>query len=96
LGTFRAYALAYINEISKLSNDLTVMVRQLQPTPDGLPLEIYAFSTETDLENYEGVQADIFDHLLAVIPYFDLRVFQHPTGENMKALKGWLESDTGT
>ena len=94
LGTFRAYALAYINEISKISNDLTIMVRHLQPTPDGLPLEIYAFSTETDLESYEGVQADIFDHLLAVMPYFDLRVFQHPTGENMKALKGWLESET--
>ena len=96
LGTFRAYALAYINEISKLSNDFTVMVRQLQPTPDGLPLEIYAFSTETDLESYESVQADIFDHLLAVIPYFGLRVFQHPTGENMKALKGWLESEPVT
>jgi miniconductance mechanosensitive channel len=96
LGTFRAYALAYINEISKISNNLTIMVRHLQPTPDGLPLEIYAFSTETGLETYEGVQADIFDHLLAVMPYFELRVFQHPTGENMKALKEWLRSETVT
>jgi miniconductance mechanosensitive channel len=72
------------------------MVRHLQPTPDGLPLEIYAFSTETGLETYEGVQADIFDHLLAVMPYFELRVFQHPTGENMKALKEWLRSETVT
>ncbi len=96
LGTFRAYALAYINGISKISNDLTIMVRHLQPTPDGLPLEIYAFSTETDLESYESVQSDIFDHLLAVMPYFDLRVFQHPTGENMKALKDWLRSETVT
>ena len=49
-----------------------------------------------DLESYEGVQADIFDHLLAVMPFFELRVFQHPTGENMKALKGWLGSEMVT
>jgi miniconductance mechanosensitive channel len=96
LGTFRAYALAYIKENPKLSDDLTVMVRQLQPTPDGLPLEIYVFSKETDLFNYEGVQADIFDHLLAVLPYFDLRVFQHPTGRNFDMLTGRAQSDTVT
>ena len=68
--------------------DLTVMVRHLQPTPHGLPLEIYAFSTETSLVRYEGVQADIFDHLLAILFHFDLRVFQYPTGEDLKMFKG--------
>jgi miniconductance mechanosensitive channel len=96
LGTFRAYALAYIKENSNLSDDLTVMVRQLQPTPDGLPLEIYAFSKETGLLEYEGIQADIFDHLLAVLPYFDLKVFQHPTGENFERLKGLARSEAMT
>ncbi len=86
LGTFRAYALAYIKESAKISGDLTVMVRQLHPTPDGLPLEIYAFSTETSLISYEGVQADIFDHLLAAMQFFDLRVFQHPTGRDLQAI----------
>ena len=63
---------------------MTVMVRHLQPTPQGLPLEIYAFCIETDLETYEAVQADIFDHLIAVLPHFDLRIFQHPTGNSFR------------
>jgi miniconductance mechanosensitive channel len=96
LGTFRAYALAYIKENPNLSDDLTVMVRQLQPTPDGLPLEIYVFSKETDALKYEAIQSDIFDHLLAALPYFDLRVFQHPTGQNFEMLKGQAQSNTVT
>jgi miniconductance mechanosensitive channel len=96
LGTFRAYALAYIKENPDLSDDLTVMVRQLQPTADGLPLEIYVFSKETDAVKYEVIQSDIFDHLLAVLPYFDLKVFQHPTGRNFEMLKGQAQSKTVT
>ena len=94
LGTFRAYLVAYLNENPKLHDDMTVMVRQRPPTPNGLPLEIYVFSKHTSLVDYEGVQADIFDHLLAALPYFELRLFQYPTGENLKTLKGWLESET--
>ena len=93
LGTFRAYLVAYLNENPKLHDDMTVMVRQRPPTPNGLPLEIYVFSKHTSLVDYEGIQADIFDHVLAALPYFELRLFQYPTGENLKTLKGWLESE---
>ncbi|MCW8864783.1 MAG: mechanosensitive ion channel, partial [Colwellia sp.] len=61
-------------------NDLTCMVRQLPATASGLPLELYCFATTTDWKEYEAIQADIFDHLFAIAPQFDLRVFQHPTG----------------
>lgn len=84
LGTFRAYANAYLRANTKLRQDLSLMVRHLQPTEQGLPLEIYAFSAETAWPIYEGVQADIFDHLIAVMPYFGLRVFQAPTGADMQ------------
>ncbi len=100
LGVFRAYALAYLKENPKLSDELPVVVRHLQPTPNGLPLEIYAFSKEIDQVSYENVQADIFDHLLAVLPFFDLKVFQNPTGENFRllnrALDGQAQWDTVT
>jgi miniconductance mechanosensitive channel len=86
LGTFRAYAVAYLNQLSMISPDLTLLVRQLQPTPDGLPLEIYAFSVKTEWAEYEGVQADIFDHLIAAIPHFDLRIFQQPTGRDLQEI----------
>ena len=64
---------------------MTVMVRQLAPTPNGLPLEIYVFSKDINWVNYEGIQADLFDHLLAVLPFFDLRIFQNPTGADLQA-----------
>lgn len=85
LGTFRAYCQAYITENSFFRADMTVMVRQLAPTPNGLPLEIYVFSKDINWINYEGIQADLFDHLLAVLPFFDLRVFQNPTGADLQA-----------
>ena len=62
-------------------------VRQLQPGPDGLPMEIYAFSNDTSWANYEGLQADIFDHIMATVPEFDLRVFQKPSGRDLESLK---------
>jgi miniconductance mechanosensitive channel len=93
LGTFRAYLVAYLRENTKLHDDMTLMVRQRPPTPNGLPLEVYVFSKHTSLVDYEGIQADIFDHLLAALPYFELRLFQYPTGENLKTLKGWLDSE---
>jgi miniconductance mechanosensitive channel len=78
IGTFRAYVVAYLENHPKIHRDMTFLVRQLPPTQYGLPLEIYVFCTDQNWVNYEGIQSDIFDHLLAVIPEFDLRVYQVP------------------
>jgi miniconductance mechanosensitive channel len=88
LGSFRAYCQAYLEENEKLHKTMTLMVRQLAPTANGLPLEIYAFTNDTAWGNYEAIQADIFDHLLSVLPFFELRVFQHPTGGDFRTLSG--------
>jgi miniconductance mechanosensitive channel len=85
IGTFRAYAANYLRHHPKIHRGMTLMVRQLPPTPDGLPLEVYAFSSDTNWTRYEGIQADIFDHLLAIAPEFGLRVFQHPSGRDFSA-----------
>jgi miniconductance mechanosensitive channel len=66
---------------------MTLLVRQLQPGPQGLPLEIYCFSNDTDWGNYEDLQADIFDHLIASLPEFGLEAFQEPAGNDLKALR---------
>lgn len=87
IGTFRAYLLAYIQHHPGIHKEMLAMVRQLQPTAEGLPLEIYAFSHDTLWTVYEGVQADIFDHILAVAPEFGLRVFQTPAGSDLRALR---------
>ena len=76
IGTFRAYVVAYLRHHPKIHPDLTFLVRQLASTDHGLPLEIYVFSTDQNWINYEGIQSDIFDHLLAVVPQFGLRVYQ--------------------
>ena len=76
IGTFRAYVVAYLRNHPKIHPDLTFLVRQLAPTELGLPLEIYVFSSDQDWVAYEGIQADIFDHLLAVVSRFDLRIYQ--------------------
>lgn len=80
VGTFRAYIEAYLKNHPNISKKLTLLVRQLAPTELGLPLEVYAFSTEKNWIKYEAIQADIFDHLFAVAKEFDLSVFQNPTG----------------
>jgi len=87
IGTFRAYVVSYLRNHPKIHEDLTLLVRQLQPGPQGLPLEIYAFTNDTDWAVYESIQADIFDHLLAIIGAFGLRVFQQPSGEDIAALR---------
>jgi miniconductance mechanosensitive channel len=84
IGTFRAYIEMYLNQNNHIRNDLTCMVRQLPATSSGLPIEIYCFANTTDWIAYEGIQADIFDHLFAIAPYFDIRVFQHPSGYDWK------------
>ncbi|MDH5830963.1 mechanosensitive ion channel [Luteimonas sp. M1R5S18] len=76
LGTFRAYALAYLRAHAGIRDDMTLLVRQLDPGPTGLPLEIYCFTATTAWAEYEGIQSDIFDHLLAILPQFGLKVFQ--------------------
>ncbi|MFK3845926.1 mechanosensitive ion channel protein MscS [Stenotrophomonas sp. Betaine-02u-21] len=76
LGTFRAYVERYLGSHPGINPDMTLLVRQLQPTTEGLPLELYCFTRSTAWGEYEGVQSDIFDHLLAILPAFGLRVFQ--------------------
>ncbi len=80
LGTFRKYVQAYLSNHPKINDGMTLLVRHRQPTATGLPIEIYAFSNDKVWANYEDIQADIFDHLLAALPEFDLRVFQNPSG----------------
>lgn len=80
IGTFRAYITAYLRQHSKVHQQMTCMVRQLPATEVGLPLELYFFSSDKIWVNYEAIQADIFDHLYAAAPMFDLRIFQHPSG----------------
>ncbi len=86
VGTFRAYVLHYLRNHPMIHQDMTLLVRQLQPGPQGLPLEIYCFSNDTDWGNYEDLQADIFDHLIASCPEFGLEAFQEPSGGDLKAL----------
>jgi len=86
VGTFRAYILAYLQNHPQINQNLTVLVRQLAPSDAGLPIEIYAFSSEKNWIKYEAIQADIFDHLFAVAKEFDLRVFQKPTGADFSQL----------
>jgi len=86
IGTFRAYVVAYLRHHPMINQDMTFLVRQLQPTQHGLPIEIYVFSKDQVWANYESIQADIFDHILAVVPEFDLRVYQNPTGADFRML----------
>jgi miniconductance mechanosensitive channel len=86
LGTFRAYLTAYVKTNPRIHSGMTQMVRQLNPGPEGIPLEIYAFTTSTEWLVYESIQGDIFDHIFAVLPEFDLRVYQNPTGHDMRRL----------
>ncbi|MEX3242382.1 mechanosensitive ion channel family protein [Serratia quinivorans] len=86
LGTLRAYLVAYLRAHPNIHQNMTLMVRQLAPTPEGLPLEIYAFTNTTVWAEYESIQSDIFDHILAVINEFDLRVHQTPTGNDMRSM----------
>ncbi|MCP4985693.1 MAG: mechanosensitive ion channel family protein [Colwellia sp.] len=82
IGTFRAYITQYLQQNSLVRGDLTCMVRQLTATQTGLPLEVYCFANTTNWLEYEAIQADIFDHLFAIAPQFDLRIFQHPSGHD--------------
>jgi len=78
---------AYLRNHPKIHQELTLMVRQGQPTDRGLPIEIYCFTNDTAWANYESIQADIFDHLFAVLPEFGLRAFQQPSGADFRRLQ---------
>ena len=87
VGTFRAYIIEYLKKHPQAKKDLLMLVRQLEPTDRGLPLQIYVFTNTTVWAEYEGIQADIFDHLLAVMPEFGLKVYQQPSGQDLAGLK---------
>ena len=86
IGVFRSYVEAYLMQHPKINNKMTFLIRQLSPRENGLPIEIYVFCKETNWNIYEAVQADIFDHILAVVPEFKLRVFQEPSGFDFQKL----------
>ena len=84
IGSFRVYVERYLRSHGGIHQSMTLMVRQLSPTADGLPLEVYCFTNTVAWAAYEAIQSDIFDHLLAILPEFGLRVFQHPSGADMR------------
>ncbi len=86
LGVFRVYITNYIKNRINILQGSTVMVRQLAPGENGIPIELYLFVADTIWANYESIQADIFDHILAVVDVFELKIFQHPTGNDIKQL----------
>ncbi len=86
IGTFRAYVERYLRAHQGVHQGMALLVRQLAPTSDGLPLEVYCFTNTVVWADYEGIQSDIFDHLLAILPEFGLRVFQHPSGADMREM----------
>ncbi len=91
IGTFRAYVEQYLRKHPGINQNLIIMTRQLEPGPTGLPIQVYAFTNNTAWTVYEAIQADIFDHLLAVVPIFDLRVFQNPSGRDITSMRGTIE-----
>ncbi len=92
VGIFRAYIAAYLQQHPKIRRDMTFLVRHLEPGPEGLPIQIYVFSGDQAWANYEAIQADIFDHLLAALPWFHLRVFQKPGGADLQQLGAVIPS----
>jgi len=86
VGTFRKYLVSYLKSHPKIHQSMTLIVRQLEPTTNGLPIEIYAFTNTTSWNAYEDIQSDIFDHIIAVLPAFSLRVHESPTGNDIRSL----------
>ena len=86
IGTFRAYISAYLSSHPKIHKDMTFLIRQLSPTENGVPIQLYVFINDTNWINYESIQSDIFDHLLAIAQEFDLKIFQNPTGADFNSL----------
>ena len=78
IGVFRKYVEEYLKSHSAINKDMMIMARQLAPTTQGIPIEVYAFSKDKRWENYEYIVSDIFDHLIAAVPYFELELFELP------------------
>jgi miniconductance mechanosensitive channel len=91
IGTMRAYIYSYIKQRADIHKGMTLLVRHLSPTSEGLPIEIYCFTTTTEWGAYEDIQADIFDHVMAIAPEFGLRVYQKPAGGDVKAVLSSIE-----
>ena len=87
VGTFRAYAFNYLKNHPRINTNLTLIVRQLDPGPEGLPLEVYCFTNTTEWAAYEDIQSDIFDHLMAILPEFGLSLYQKPAGSDLANLR---------
>jgi miniconductance mechanosensitive channel len=87
IGTFRAYMQAYVSAHPRIHGGMTLLVRQLAPGPEGLPIQIYCFTDTVNWGEYEAIQGDIFDHLLAVLPHFGLRLYQQPGGADLRRLR---------
>ncbi|MEZ7929446.1 MAG: mechanosensitive ion channel [Flavobacteriales bacterium] len=87
IGVFRKYLQTYIETHSAINKDMTIMVRQLDPTIHGVPLEVYAFSSDKEWQNYEYIISDIFDHIISSVKYFDLHIFEMPSSVSIKNLK---------
>jgi len=87
MGAFRAYVLGYLHAHPKINQEMEILVRHMAPTETGIPIEIYAFCTEKEWEIFEDIQAEIFDHLLAILPEFDLAAYQNPSGHDIRTLK---------
>jgi miniconductance mechanosensitive channel len=86
IGIFRVYVEAYVKNNPDINLNMTCMVRQLLPTEKGLPIEIYTFSNRQEWVTYEGIMSDMFDHLIAAVPEFELEIFQNPTGTDFRKL----------
>jgi miniconductance mechanosensitive channel len=86
IGTFRAYIDSYLKSRTDIRDDMTLLVRQLSSGPTGVPIELYCFTATTAWGEYEAIQGDIFDHLLAIVPEFGLRLYQQPSGADLAAL----------
>ena len=87
IGTYRAYIQSYLRNNANIHPDMTFLVRQLSPGENGIPLEVYVFSKNTNWIEYESIQSDIFDHLIASVKEFNLTLFQNPTGNDFKAIQ---------
>ena len=84
LGTLRAYALSFLKSHPGIRQDMTLIVRQIEASGEGIPLELYCFSKTTAWSEYEGIVSDIFDHLIAILPEFGLRLYQKPAGADLR------------
>lgn len=93
LGVFRKYIDSYLHEHSAIHKELYIIVRHQAPTPQGIPLEILCFSRDKRWENYEFITADIFDHIIAAVPYFGLQLFEAPSGDDVQSLSGFFSKD---